>query len=592
MPRRARQPDPAPASTDHAAAEAREIEWQLAAPDLAGVRSWLSQHTVLDDLRIAPLPAQQLHDTYLDTDDWRLFRAGFALRLREKEGGVEATLKGLHSARGDVADRREISQPLPRGSPKALALANGPVGNRVRDVAGIKPFRILFEVRTLRQRFAVRRRKPAPAVGEIALDEARFSRGNGHRRPLVLTRVELEVAGPDQAPLERLALQLRTECGLHPARENKFAVGLRSASLDPPRLPGPGEKAGALRTALAGSACADEFAAKALIRLLGEWRAQEPAARLGERPEALHALRVAARRMDAVLSLFRAYLPAAVGRSRPTLKGLLDAMGAVRDVDIRVEAVGRFRASCAEGDRGALDPLLRQLESERAAARAAMLRALDSKSARQWLEALPGKLARAAPAPGPGSAGSRRATVSTALPALIRKRYRKLRKRARRLTPESSLLEHHGVRIRAKKLRYALEIVAATYGQPAAEMLAALQKLQSRLGAQHDAGAVADYLTQLAARPPADFAPRTLFMMGRMAELQARDAARLAGDFRKPWRKVRGKRWRALRARMQHLRNRASAKGSAANGRDRRARALENLAEGSGRAATRAAREH
>ena len=249
-----------------------------------------------------------------------LFRSGFALRLRNKEGHFEATLKGLRSAREDVADRREITEPLPTGRVKALARATGPVGSRARDVAGRKALRTLFEVRTTRQRFAVRNRNRSTVLGEIALDEARFSRGDRHRRPMVLTRVELEAAGPDPAPLERLAERLRTECELHPASENKFAVGLRSASLEPPRTARPDRGAEPAGAAMDPSTRAGAFAAAALERLRQEWQVNEPAARLGEGPEPLHKLRVTARRMDTVLTLFRACLPASLRRSRPTLK--------------------------------------------------------------------------------------------------------------------------------------------------------------------------------------------------------------------------------------------------------------------------------
>jgi CHAD domain-containing protein len=503
----------------------------------------------VDQLRIEPLPTQQLHDTYLDTDDWRVFRAGFALRLRERGGHVEATLKGLHSARADVADRREVTEPLPTNKTRALIRAAGPVASRVRDVTGIKPLRTLFEVRTSRQRFAVRSRNPAAVVGEIALDEARLSRGEHHRRPLVLTRVELEAVGPDVAPLERLAERLRTECELHPARENKFAVGLRSASLEPPRMARPDPDQEPAHAAIDTSTRAGDFAATALHRLLQEWQAGEPAARLGEGPEALHKLRVTGRRMDTVLTLFRSYLPGTLGRSRPTLKHLLDALGAVRDVDIRLEAVNVFRGTLATGDLRALEPLLRHLASERARARATMLRALDAKPTRRWLDSLAGHLAKVSAT---GSAKSpRNAPALAVVPALIRRRWRKLRKCAHGLTPESSMDEFHEVRIRTKKLRYALEVVAATYSKPATGMLAALHDLQSRLGMQHDADVTARYLAQLAAHPPADFTAGTLFMMGRMAERHARAAAHIGGKAARPWRRVRGKRWKALRARMQ-----------------------------------------
>ena len=583
MPHRPRQPAPAhtraaaprPAranGTDHGAGsgggESREVEWQLTAPDLGAVRRWLERHTLMEQLRIEPLPAQQLHDTYLDTEDWRIFRAGFALRLREKESCVEATLKGLRSARKDVADRREITEPLPSGKVKALAHATGPVGSRVRDVAGIKPLRVLFDVRTSRQRFAVRSRDTAAVLGEIALDEARFSRGDRYRGPLVLTRVELEAAGPDCAALERLAQRLRAECELHPAQENKFAVGLRSASLEPPRTAGPDPGGDPPRLVIDAATRAGDFAAAALLRLLQEWQANEPAARLGDGTEALHKLRVTGRRMDTILTLLRACLPGSVRRGRPTLKRLLDALGAVRDLDIRLEAVNAFRGGLGEGDRPVLAPLLQHLASEKARARSALLRALDAKSIRRWLDSLAELLAKAPPS-GP-SQSPRYAPALIVVPALIRRRYRKLRKCARRLTPESSMDDFHEMRIRTKKLRYALEAVAPTYAKRADRMLAALHDFQSRLGTQHDADVTARYLEQLATHPPANFTAATLFMMGRMAERQAREAARIGGKVgKKTWRQVRGKRWKALRARMRDLRDDARESNGKESGKDR-----------------------
>ena len=584
----------APASAngaDNAGAEAREVEWQLTAPDLGLVRRWLEQHTRLDDLTLEPLPAQQLHDTYLDTGDWRLMRAGFALRLRDKGGRAEATLKGLHSARNDAADRREITEALAGSASrsstmgsaaKALAQASGPVGTRVRDVAGVKPLRILFEVRTSRQRFAVRRRRPAADLGEIALDEARFSRGDGHRRPMLLTRVEVEATGPDSTPVERLAQRLRAECGLHRAIENKFAVGLRSASLDPPRDARPEREPEPAQPAMDASISTGDFAAGTLQRLLLEWQANEPGARLGESPEPLHKLRVAGRRMDTVLNLFRAFLPAGLARSRPTLKSLVDALGDVRDVDVRIEAVSTFRSKLPENERPAIDPLLQHLEAERGRTRATMLRALDSKRGRDWLDTLPGQLARTASPK--SSAPSRNTAALTAVPELIRKRYKKLRKFARRLTPESPIAEFHKVRVRTKKLRYALEVVAPTYAKPAEEMLGMLHKLQSKLGTQHDSDVVARYLTQLATRPPANFTGATLFLMGRMAELHAREAARMGAKVGKSWRKVRGG-WKALHARAEELRAERSATRDKDGRAGKAARGDGKLADASGRPA-------
>ena len=54
--------------------------------------------------------------------------------------------------------------------------------------------------------------------------------------------------------------------------------------------------------------------------------------------------------------------------------------------------------------------------------------------------------------------------------------------------------------------------------------------------------------------------------MGRMAERHAAQAAGMGRKVGKPWRKVRGRRWKALRARMRALRDDARERKHKANG--------------------------
>lgn len=224
-----------PALERPAAEDRREIEWQLATDDLAPVRRWLGAHATVGGLRITPLSPQQLRDMYLDTDDWRVFRSGFALRVRQQGGHAEATLKSLRSARADVADRREVTEPLADGT-AAPTQAAGPVGAWLCGVLAGRPLRALFAVQTLRERFAVRQREHDEAMGEVALDETLLL--DPVQKPLEkLLRVEVEVrgAGPPAA-LAPLLEALQRFCALTPAPENKFAAGLRAAALTPPDL--------------------------------------------------------------------------------------------------------------------------------------------------------------------------------------------------------------------------------------------------------------------------------------------------------------------------------------------------------------------
>src|SRR5271168_819346 len=138
-------------STEHM--NGREVEWQLASADLGSVRRWLADHGTIDGLILEPRSTLEIFDTYLDTEDWRIYRAGFALRVRSGSGTTEATLKSLHSASKEVADRRELTETLNSSDNEAIRESIGPVGTRVCAVSGARTLLPLFELRTSRQRF-------------------------------------------------------------------------------------------------------------------------------------------------------------------------------------------------------------------------------------------------------------------------------------------------------------------------------------------------------------------------------------------------------------------------------------------------------
>jgi len=159
--------------------DGREVEWQLASTDLASVRRWLDDHGTIDGLVLEPRPTAKIFDTYFDTDDWRIHRAGFALRIRSEDGKSEATLKSLRSNSTEMADRREVSETLESNESESIARSAGPVGTRVHAVSGAHPLQPLFEVHTSRQRYAVHAADNEQPLGEIALDETVISRPHG-----------------------------------------------------------------------------------------------------------------------------------------------------------------------------------------------------------------------------------------------------------------------------------------------------------------------------------------------------------------------------------------------------------------------------
>src|SRR5580700_1688954 len=156
--------------------EAVEIEWQFDALDLRPVERWVAMLPTLsfgraEQQTITALarPLRRLVDVYLDTDDWRMARAGFVVRTRHRGRVDEVTLKDMQSAAaGGLRQRLEVTETLPDAGIGALGPA-GPVGRRVHAVAGRRPLHQVLAVRTRRRPFALR--VGGVDAAEIALDE-------------------------------------------------------------------------------------------------------------------------------------------------------------------------------------------------------------------------------------------------------------------------------------------------------------------------------------------------------------------------------------------------------------------------------------
>ena len=359
-------------------------------------RSWCRSALVerppyVDGLTLEPCSTQQIFDTYLDTDDWRIHRAGFALRVRSGCGPTEATLKSLHSASTEVADRRELTETLDGRGNETIRDSSGPVGSRVGAVSGARALVPLFELRTSRQRFAIRGGDEARQLGEIALDETVISRPQGEPQAS-MQRVEVEALTESHEPLRSLVKTLRSNCALEQSSETKFALGLKSVGLAPPAP----EFAA---TSIDRSMSIVEVAMANLRRYLAAWHLHEPGARLGDDPEELHGLRVAGRRLDAILRQFQAYLPPALLEIRTTLKSVLSALGRARDLDVALGELQNFSRKLPKSDRAAVEPLREHLRSERRRARAQMLSVLDSVWVQKNLQELNSQLTAPAPPP-------------------------------------------------------------------------------------------------------------------------------------------------------------------------------------------------
>ncbi len=518
-----------------------ESEWQFVALDVRPVARWLEGANI-PGYRVTEAGTKEVTDTYYDTTDWRLQRAGFTCRVREKEDGAELTLKTMADAPGGLRERVERNEAITGHGVEAIAGADGDVSRAVKLVAGRQPLTPLFTLRQRRRLF--RLLDTAGDLGEISLDETVIPLGV-EDAPVKLTRVEIEVTDVDHA--RRFVDVLVAATGLTPAAMGKFQAALLATGM---RVTRPQDLVGP--TAINERMTVGEVAFAVLRKHFGAFLANEGGTRLGEDIEALHDMRVAARRMRAAMSLFRPHLPVRMESLRLELGWVASALGNVRDLDVQLERMAEWRAGFDEERAHALDAVEAILAVRREHARARMLTVLNSRRYEVLMARFSATLRR-----GPARrfvAG--RTPILAVAPDLIEKRYRRVRKQAQAIKPLTPPDAYHQLRIDGKKLRYALEFVGAIYGRPAVEFAQRVTALQDVLGLHQDAYVAIDMLEGIARTQARRLSPSTILTMGAIAERYRQDAVSLRKQFPAVWKSLAGREWTRLREALEDRRPR------------------------------------
>jgi CHAD domain-containing protein len=519
-----------PAAEDHI-----EVEWQFSAFDVRPVARWLA-NTSIPGYTVEPGPTKHLHDVYYDTADWRLHRAGFTCRVRQKASGAELTLKSMAAAVDAVRSRREINDPLPAGETLPGA-ARGPSAAIVTALVGRQPLAPIFELRTERQIFNLS--DQTGSLAEIALDVTTIPVGEDV--PVRLSRVEVEVEATAVGRAQPFADLMTAAMGLAPAITSKFesalvATGHRIPSF-PPDL-GP--------DAVTDDMTAAEAAYAILRRQFALVLSNEAGTRLGEDAEHLHDMRVATRRMRAAMSAFREYVPRAEPYRRE-LGWLAGVLGAVRDLDVQVQNLAAWRNTFPSVQADAFASIEKTLNVQRDRMRARMLAALDSRRYARMVERITAWLRRGPPRS--YSAGAER--VLAVGPGIIERRYRRLRRHGDAIAPSSAPAAYHALRIDGKKLRYALEFLAPIYGRRSAEFARRVTALQDVLGLHQDAEVAISSLEALAHGARPRLQPDALLAIGALCERYRQQAETLRGEFPAVYRPLLGAEWRRLRHTME-----------------------------------------
>ena len=533
-------------STDHT-----EIEWQFDATDLEVVRQWLTDHADGQGIAIQPDKTRQQVDTYCDTADWRIFHAGYALRVRRIGDQAEVTLKSLAAAgKGQARHRREMNEDLPIGMPADDALgllrqAQGDVGQRIHALAGAHAVRRLFELHTQRRVYQLRIAN-SPA-GEIALDETRIvARPRG--KEVHLQRVEVEVLDDATAGLATFVTQMCQACELRQALVTKYEAGLLAQRLapTPPSHFGP--------SSVDDSSTIGELALAVLRKHFAAFLAHEPGVRLDEDVEELHAMRLAVAHVRAALRLFERVLPDPFIALTDEVKWIGALLGAVRDLDVHTQWVSTngstnkaTKGSTNEGmnapQQAELDVVMGLLAEKRRAAHRELMQALDSVRYERFKTHMSTLLSH--PPKWPRKANR---AASAAMPGLIKDAHRKARKLGDALRPDSPPADYHALRIKLKRLRYSLEFMTKLYGKPAKRMLKSVADLADMLGEYHDMQVTSEQIGEWRQDPSAAQIQQTLDALARRCSAHGEALKMLFPELYPP---LSGARWKRLQRAMK-----------------------------------------
>jgi len=490
----------------------REIELKLFLPDGAEVAL-----AAAPLLREAKPRRVQLDATYFDTPDWLLQKHGMALRLRRAGRQWVQTLKAAESARGGLSARPEWESParLVRGTPRIdfTQLAETPLPAllaRHRAQAKLQP---LFRVRVRRTLWEIEFRGGRI---EVATDRGHIEAVcRGRRVPVPVAEIELELKDGRPEDLTAAALRLtgrgKTGLALVPMLSGKAERGYRLVSGKP--VPPTKAAARGFVAALEGDMTSGAALRAIVAHGLDVLLANTAALRDVHALEYVHQARVALRRMrSAVRLLDRKHddFPEALALE---LRWAARLLGTARDADVLVtQTLPRLLADAPLKLRRDAKPLLGQAAAQRAAARDRVLAALaTARFARLALRLQAWTMSR--PIKG--------RTLRQLAPRVLSRARKRLFDEAKEFVSLSTD-ERHRVRILAKRLRYALDVLSVALSREATERyIDALAELQDLLGELND-----DAVARVALHEfPAATATAALSARLEVAERRAAEAA-------------------------------------------------------------------
>ncbi len=444
-------------------------------------------------------PSRTLRRTWLDTFDWRLFRAGLTLECTVGRGRSELVL----TARDGEPVAAEVARGM-RWPAKIDDLPVGPLREQLAAIVGVRALLPVAQATGLQ----ARRRALNADDKTIAMLTVDLMALTSPRRTPVPARVAVSPLRGYQAQASRFADALALTPGIAAAEQSSFESAVRAAGRRP------GDYTSKIDVQLTAGMPAAVAVCTVLARLFDTALANVPGTIRDIDTEFLHDLRIAVRRSRSVLKLAGSVLPAGlVGQYRPEFKWLGDLTTPTRDLDVYLLGYDAMAAGLVAGTEPELRPFHEYLSRQRAASQRQLARGLRSARFSQLASRWPHDLREAADSP------RRRATGKFAA-GRIASAHQQVLRSGEAIDATSPPQALHDLRKRCKELRYLLEVFASLHDQ--AEQWRAvnqLKALQDCLGEFQDTEVQQAELRAFARRMMADrSAPaETLLAMGEIA---------------------------------------------------------------------------
>ena len=497
---------------------------------LAAVRSELStEFTVRQEPGAA---GSGMHRrTWLDTFDWRLYKAGLTLQFEQaRRGGLLV----LSKADGTP----QVEQPVtrwPRRPGLAEDLPPGPVRDRILVLTSP---RALLPIVKAASTVSVNRLLNADGktVARLVVEEhvtvtaPTPNSAGGTTAELPPRLAVAEVRGyPSQA--RKAAGLLASVPGVSHASQSVFIAALTALGRHP------ADYTSGVEAEITATMPASVAVARLLLRLLDTVELNVDGVLRDIDTEFLHDLRVAVRRTRSAIKLLGAVLPADLAEHfKAEFKWLGDVTTPVRDLDVHLLGFDALTEQLVAASPDDLEPLRAFLVRRRAREFRRLAAALRGPRFRAITDDWRKALLEIRDVDGPRR---RRPTAAVLARAATGKAFRRVAAHGDAITSDSPPESLHDLRKRAKELRYLLEFFAPLYDQVAyRKVLSDLKQLQDCLGEfqdsevqRHEIRDLADAMltdSMLAGRA----APAaTLLAMGEIAAKLALSQAEARAEF-------------------------------------------------------------